>query len=141
VPTLICTVLFITPLLRDLTVEVVLFKQLQIRNRLHCAMRGRAHSQSDTASPNADIDDVSGALSASVRTIQRVFRREVGSHFESWRRQACSVIELLVSGLSLERLTLRLDTVCRRQLWKCFAEFRKRRGENGFSHCVFEIER
>jgi hypothetical protein len=52
-----------------------------------------------------------------------------------------SVLGLLVSGLSLERLTLRLDTVCRRQLWKCFAEFRKRREENGLSHCVFEIER
>jgi AraC-like DNA-binding protein len=41
---------------------------------------------------------------ASVRTIQRVFRREVGSDFEFWRRQVrlMKAVELLVSGRSVK---------------------------------------
>ena len=42
----------------------------------------------------------------SVRTIERVFRREIGSSFEVWRRQVrlTKAIELLVSGDSIKEV-------------------------------------
>jgi methylphosphotriester-DNA--protein-cysteine methyltransferase len=45
-----------------------------------------------------------GSVSAGVRTIQRIFRREVGADFEFWRRQVrlMKVVELLVSGHSVK---------------------------------------
>ena len=44
---------------------------------------------------------------ASVRTVQRLFRREVGSDFEFWRRQArlMKAVELLVSGRSVKEVS------------------------------------
>ena len=43
---------------------------------------------------------------ASVRTIERAFRREVGMDFESWRRQVRLMkgIELLVEGRSVKQV-------------------------------------
>ena len=43
-------------------------------------------------------------VGTSVRTMQRVFRREVGSDFEFWRRQVrlMRAVELLVSGQSVK---------------------------------------
>jgi AraC-like DNA-binding protein len=43
---------------------------------------------------------------ASVRTIERVFRREIGSSFELWRRQVrlTKAVELLVSGYSIKEV-------------------------------------
>jgi AraC-like DNA-binding protein len=43
---------------------------------------------------------------ASVRTIQRSFLREVGTDFESWRRQLrlTKAIELLVAGYSVKEV-------------------------------------
>jgi len=40
----------------------------------------------------------------SVRTIERAFRRELGTDFESWRRQVrlTKAVELLVSGSSIK---------------------------------------
>ena len=45
------------------------------------------------------------SVGASVRTMQRVFRREVGSDFEFWRRQVrlMKAVELLVSGHSVKQ--------------------------------------
>jgi transcriptional regulator GlxA family with amidase domain len=45
-----------------------------------------------------------GTVGTSVRTIQRVFRREVGSDFEFWRRHVrlMKAVELLVSGRSVK---------------------------------------
>jgi AraC-like DNA-binding protein len=47
---------------------------------------------------------------ASLRTIQRVFRREVGSDFEFWRRQVrlIKAVELLVSGHSVKETSAAL---------------------------------
>jgi AraC-like DNA-binding protein len=128
----VCTVLHITPLLRELIVEAVRVKQLRMRDRLHCALRDLLLSQLETASPmpisltlpqdrraRAIADKVMrnpgerqslaamcGTVGASVRTIQRVFRREVGSDFEFWRRQMrlMKAIELLVSGHSVKEV-------------------------------------
>ncbi len=51
-----------------------------------------------------------GSAGASVRTIQRVFRREVGSDFEFWRRQVrlMKAVELLVSGHSVKEVSFAL---------------------------------
>jgi transcriptional regulator GlxA family with amidase domain len=47
---------------------------------------------------------------ASVRTMQRVFRRETGTDFEFWRRQVrlMKAIELLVSGESVKEVACAL---------------------------------
>ncbi len=126
-----CTVFHITPLLRELIVETVRIRELRMRNRLHCAVRDVLVSQLESASPmpttvtlpqdpraRAIADAVMGnpaerqtlavmcdSVGASVRTMQRVFRREVGSDFEFWRRQVrlMKAIELLVSGHSVKQ--------------------------------------
>jgi AraC-like DNA-binding protein len=121
-----CTVFHITPLLRELIVETVRMKELRIRDRLHCAIRDVLVAQLESASPMpttvtmpqdpraraiADVVMANPAerrslailcnsVGTSVRTIQRVFQREVGSDFEFWRRQVrlMKAVELLVSG-------------------------------------------
>ena len=127
-----CTVFHITPLLRELIVETVRIKELRMRNRLHCALRDLLVSQLETASPlpisltlpqdsraravadavirnpgeRQSLATMCGSASASVRTIQRVFRREVGSDFQFWRRQVrlMKAVELLVSGHSVKEV-------------------------------------
>jgi methylphosphotriester-DNA--protein-cysteine methyltransferase len=51
-----------------------------------------------------------GPAGASLRTMQRVFRRETGTDFEFWRRQArlMKAIELLVSGESVKQVAYAL---------------------------------
>jgi AraC-like DNA-binding protein len=132
----ICTVLHVTPLLRELIAEAVRVKELRIRNRLHGALRDLIVSQLEKATPmpttltlpkdprarqiaDAIIADPSGRESlarrcegagASVRTIQRIFRREVGSDFEFWRRQArlMKAVELLVAGQTVKEVSFAL---------------------------------
>jgi AraC-like DNA-binding protein len=50
--------------------------------------------------------DLCGEAGVSVRTMQRVFRKEVGIDFESWRRQArlTKAVELLVAGRSVKEV-------------------------------------
>jgi AraC-like DNA-binding protein len=131
-----CTVFHVTPLLRELIVETVRVKKLRIRNRLHCALRDLLVSHLEAASPMptsvtlpkdsrarelADIIirnpadrqsmvSMCNSAGASVRTIQRVFRREVGSDFEFWRRQVrlMKAVELLVSGYSVKEISFAL---------------------------------
>jgi len=121
-----CTVFHITPLLRELIVETVRIKELRMRDRLHCVLRDLLLSQLETAPPmpksltlpqdrraravadtvmrnpgeRQSLATMCGSVGASVRTIQRIFRREVGSNFEFWRRQVrlLKAVELLVSG-------------------------------------------
>lgn len=128
----ICTVLNVSPLLRELVVEVVRIGKLQVRNRLHCALRDLILYQLQNAAPvpmfvklpeesralgvaQAFLANASDALSlqalcrkvgVSVRTVQRTFRREVGTSFEFWRRQVRLMkgIELLVEGHSVKRV-------------------------------------
>ncbi len=131
-----CTVFHITPLLRELVVEAVRIKELRVRDRLHCAFRDLLVSQLSTAFPmptsvtlpedpraRAVADTVIGnpaerqslaalceSAGASVRTVQRIFRRETGSDFEFWRRQVrlMKAVELLVSGLSVREVSFAL---------------------------------
>jgi AraC-like DNA-binding protein len=126
----VCTVLHVSPLFRELVVEAVRIGRLRVKSRLHCALRDLLLSQLHNAAPipiavtlpedsralrlaqsfianPADarsMDALCRRAGASVRTIQRIFRREVGTSFEFWRRQVRLMkgIELLVEGCSVK---------------------------------------
>jgi AraC-like DNA-binding protein len=127
-----CAVLHVTPLLRELIVEIVRVGRLRMRDRYECALRELLVSQLKKASPvptfvtvpreeralavaQAILRDPAepramAALCAeaggSVRTIERVFRKEIGIDFESWRRQVrlTKAVELLFSGYSIKEV-------------------------------------
>jgi AraC-like DNA-binding protein len=122
----VCTVLHISPLFRELVLETVRIGQLRTNNRLHCALRDLVLSQLQNARPvptfvtlpkdsravgvaqaflanqstAPSLDALCRRVGVSVRTIQRIFLREVGMSFEVWRRQARLMkgIEMLVEG-------------------------------------------
>jgi AraC-like DNA-binding protein len=125
-----CTVLHISPLFRELVMETVRIGQLRTRNHLHRALRDLILSQLRNASPVpmfVKLPEDSRALAVAeafianqadapslhalcrrvgvgVRTMQRIFRKEVGMTFEFWRRQVRLMkgIELLVEGRSVK---------------------------------------
>ncbi|HLY20331.1 MAG TPA: helix-turn-helix transcriptional regulator [Bryobacteraceae bacterium] len=125
-----CTVLHVTPLLRELIVEIVRIGQLRTRNLLHCAFRDLLISQLGNASPvptflalprdsralavaqavianqagNPSLRSLCARAGVSVRTIERVFRKEVGADFTVWRRQArlMRAAALLAGGSSVK---------------------------------------
>jgi transcriptional regulator GlxA family with amidase domain len=128
-----CTVLHVGPLLRELIFEIVQVGELRTRSRIECALRDLLIRELMRASPvpmgvalpkdqralivaqavmaNPAIRDSLRSLCASagvsVRTLERVFQREVGSDFECWRRQVrlMRAVELLVSGRSVKEVT------------------------------------
>jgi AraC-like DNA-binding protein/quercetin dioxygenase-like cupin family protein len=121
-----CTVLHIGALLRELIIEFARVGRLRVRNRIECALRDLLIAELERASPvptgikfpvdprgyrvaqiimedpGCPITLKSMCVSAgvSVRTLERIFRREVGTDFECWRRQVrlMKAIELLVAG-------------------------------------------
>ena len=131
-----CAVLHVTPLLRELIVETVRVGQLRMRNRYECALRDLLISQLQKASPmptfvtlpregralavaqailqNPAEPKTLAALclrtGVSVRTIERRFLSEVGTSFESWRRQVrlTKAVELLVSGCSVKEVAFKV---------------------------------
>ena len=131
-----CTVLHVTPLLRELVVEAVRIGNLRTRNRLHCAIRDVIVSQLRNApvvptclkmprDPRALA--VARALLAdparhrplaglcrdcgiSMRTMERAFLRELGMTVDDWRRQArlMKAVELLVEGRGVKEVAARV---------------------------------
>ena len=127
-----CAVIHIMPLMRELIVEAVRIGELRVRNRIHCALRDLLVAQLEAASPmpislilphdpraraiadrvmsapgeRQTLATLCNAAGASVRTIQRIFRRQTGTDFEFWRRQVrlMRAIELLVSGESVKEV-------------------------------------
>ena len=127
-----CVVLHVSPLLRELIVETVRVRQLRVRNHYECALCGLLISQLQRASPmptfvtlprearalavaqailrNPAGSKTMAALCAeagvSVRTIERIFLKEIGTNFEAWRRQVrlTKAVELLVSGCSIKEV-------------------------------------
>jgi AraC-like DNA-binding protein len=127
-----CTVLHVTPLLRELIVEAVAIGLLRTRNRLHRALRDLILFQLERASSiptfltlpkdpraltvaqalianqaeNPSLAALCSSAGASVRTIERVFRSEVGIDFATWRRQArlMKAVELLAGGSSVKQV-------------------------------------
>jgi AraC family transcriptional regulator of arabinose operon len=127
-----CAVLHVTPLLRELILESVRTGRLTNRDREHRALRDllvsqlraatsipagvtlprdpRALAVAQSLMSNPARGTAMHALclraGASVRTIERAFKREVGMDFESWRRQVRLMkgIELLVGGRSVKEV-------------------------------------
>ena len=131
-----CTVLHVSPLLRELIVETVRLGNLRARHGIHCALRDlivdqlrnaprvptfitmprdpRAVAVAKTlmASPadHPPLATICRSAGISVRTMERVFLREVGMSFESWRRQVrlTKAVELLVSGCAVKEVAARV---------------------------------
>jgi AraC-like DNA-binding protein len=131
-----CTVLQVTPLLRELIVEAVRIGQLRWRTSLHRAIRDLILSNLQSAAPvpsfvtlpldhrallvaQTAMANLRGCGSfqalcdqagASPRTIERIFRREVGLSFESWRSQfrLMKAIELLASGCLVKEVAFEI---------------------------------
>lgn len=125
-----CAVLHVSPLLRELIVEVVRVGKLKTRDKGDVSFREVLVAQIDKASPIPTMlsmpkDPRALALAQSLlatpnegtvlslqcrkfgislRTMQRLFRREVGVDFETWRRQArlMKAVELLAAGRSIK---------------------------------------
>jgi AraC-like DNA-binding protein len=126
-----CAVLHVTPLLRELVLETVRTGQLHTRNRLEHALcemvisriekascvptfvtlpgESRALAVAEAVLNNPDLRCTLATLCSrvgvSVRTIQRAFQRDVGTDFESWRRQVrlTKAVELLTAGSSVKQ--------------------------------------
>jgi AraC-like DNA-binding protein len=125
-----CVVLHVSPFFRELVIEAVRIGELRTANHLHRALRDLIVSQVKSASPvpmfvtlpeecralgvaraflaklvdTPPLDVLCRQVGVSVRTLQRAFRREVGTSFEVWRRQVRLMkgIELLVTGHSVK---------------------------------------
>ena len=131
-----CAVLHVTPLLRELIVETVRIGQLRVRNHLERALRDLVVSHLEKASPvpifvtwprepralavtqavlnnpaqSQTLATLCAEVGVSVRTLQRVFRRDMGTDFESWRRQLrlTKAVELLLAGCSVKQAAFAL---------------------------------
>jgi AraC-like DNA-binding protein len=131
-----CAVLYVTPLLRELIVEIVHLGQLSMRDRYECALRDLLTRKLQMASPvptfvtlpregralavahailrnpaeSKRMAVLCSEVGVSVRTIQRAFRKDVGTDFESWRRQVrlTKAVELLISGCSIKEVAYRV---------------------------------
>jgi len=127
-----CTVLSVPSLLRELVLEVVRAGKLRFQNPEHCALRDlvvlhvtrasrvpteirmprepRAHAVAsrilDHLTPSPSLQAVCNEVGVSARTLQRLFRNEVGIDADSWRRQMrlTKAIEFLVAGLSVKQV-------------------------------------
>jgi AraC-like DNA-binding protein len=125
-----CRVLHIGPLLRELIFETVRVGSLRYRNRVERALcdllvdllrraspvptlvtlpqdtRARAVASAVLTNPagRSPLRSLCANAGISIRTLERIFRREVGLDFEHWRRQARLIraIELLIAGLSVK---------------------------------------
>jgi AraC-like DNA-binding protein/mannose-6-phosphate isomerase-like protein (cupin superfamily) len=144
------SVLHVTPLLRELIIEAVRLGRLRIKNRHECALRDliTLHVAQASSAPifvvmpgesraarvaQAIFKDPGGARSlaclcsdagVSIRTLQRIFLREVGTDPDSWRRQVrlTRAVNLLVSGSSVKEASV---TVGYRQPSGFVAAFRR----------------
>lgn len=129
----ICRVLHVRPILGELILDSVRIGSLLSRNRLHAAMRTLIVSEIENASimpttvalpedlrarriahqvlthsaKQESLHELCRDNGASLRTVQRIFRRETGMDFETWRQQARLMrgIELLVAGQSVKQVS------------------------------------
>jgi AraC-like DNA-binding protein len=125
-----CRVLHVAPLLRELILETIRIAGLLSRKRDHAALRDLLIAQIMKAAPIPTIltlpidararrvaeatllepaairklDARCHDFGMSVRTLQRIFRRELGVDYDSWRRQVrlLKAIELLTTGTSIK---------------------------------------
>jgi len=126
-----CCVLHVTRLLREVVLEIVTSGALRNKNdyeRALCSVlthclhkasplptmvtlpsdsRAMKVAQAVLANPGASkrLVELCAQAGVGVRTIQRLFKKEAGIDFESWRRQVrlMKAIELLISGNSVKQ--------------------------------------
>jgi AraC-like DNA-binding protein/quercetin dioxygenase-like cupin family protein len=126
-----CAVLQATPLLRELIVEIVRLGRLRWKNRLEQALRdvmvaklesaptlptqitmpkeARARAAAEAvlqdAAQRQTLAGLCARIGVSVRTMERLFRREVGTPFELWRWQVRLVkaVQMLVEGCPVKQ--------------------------------------
>ena len=126
----------VSPLLRELIVEAVRIGQLCSRKTLHRSLQALIVAELERAVPipsfvtlprdsralavaEAVMSNRDGAASlavlsrsagASVRTVERAFRRDTGLSFESWRRQfrLMKAIGLLVEGRPVKEVAFEI---------------------------------
>jgi len=131
-----CAVIHVRPLLRELIVEAVRIGQLRSRSHAERALRDllilhirhasplpagvnlprdpRARAVAERILRNPGCSETATALGhaagVSVRTIERKFRQEVGSDFETWRRQVrlMKALELLVAGQPVKEVAFQI---------------------------------
>jgi AraC-like DNA-binding protein len=127
-----CAMLYVSPLQRELIVEAVRIGQLRMWNQYERALRDLLVSNLESASPVPNhvtlpreqraravaqavltnpsqpirLSALCADVGVSVRTIERIFRKDVGIDFESWRRQVrlMKAVELLVSGCTVKEV-------------------------------------
>jgi AraC-like DNA-binding protein len=125
-----CQVFHVAPLLREIVFEIVRMGRLRNRDRVERAFRDLLVAQlrcarsvpTEVAMPvdpralraceqvianladESPLRSICVSAGISVRTLERVFQREVGTDFETWRRQMrlMKAVELLVSGSSVK---------------------------------------
>lgn len=128
----VCALVRVSSFLRELILEAVCLGELRSSNALHRALRDLIASQLRSApevpisvllptdpralrfAQNSISTLASSALVAeqcrdagvSVRTMERIFQKEVGMSFEAWRRQVrlMKAIELLVEGCPVKEV-------------------------------------
>jgi AraC-like DNA-binding protein len=129
----VCTVLYVRPLLRELIFEIVRIGELHLHKQHESALRDLLITELKKASPfptmavlpqdpralavaQTVIDNPAARVSlkslcnragVSVRTCERLFRKDVGTAFEYWRRQVrlMKAVELLVAGRSVKEVS------------------------------------
>jgi AraC-like DNA-binding protein len=125
-----CAVLSVTPLLRELIVETVRIGRLRARDLHERALRDLTilHLKRATAAPThvtlpkdaralalaqailmqpsqpRPLSRLCAEAGMSLRTMQRIFQRELGTDFDSWRRQVrlMKAVEVLLTGASVK---------------------------------------
>lgn len=126
-------VIYVSALMRELILEAVRLERLRIQHPYESAMRdviayqlghatpaptyvtmprdtrARAVAQAILGRPaeSATLADLCADAGVSVRTVQRIFKNEVGIDLDSWRRQArlTKAMQLLVTGASVKEVS------------------------------------
>ena len=90
-------------------------------------LRARAIADAVIAEPKLPLAAQCRKAGVSLRTLQRIFRREVGTDFDTWRRQArlMKAVELLAAGRSIKEVAF---AVGYRQASTFIAMFRRSLG-------------
>jgi AraC-like DNA-binding protein len=127
-----CEVLYVTPLLRELIVEMVRIGQIRTRNHHELALRDLtmlhltqapsapmfvtlpvekralavARAVLESPSRLKPLKILCAEAGVGVRTIERIFQKDVGTDFSSWRRQVrlTKAVELLAAGCSVKEV-------------------------------------
>ena len=125
-------VLYVSSLVRELIVEAVRLERLRSQNQYECALRDMLAHHLEQAKPaptfvtlpadprarevaqfilsapaeSPTLAQVCAHAGVSIRTVQRIFRSEVGLDLDSWRRQArlTKAMQLLVAGRSVKEV-------------------------------------